>query len=109
MEEEVRLTIKVLHLAYLVHEKTDYCVFIRFSGHVDRLEIDIRESQVNWETQVLRSEFSTKYMALRDARVGEKRAELQARIEVLEQILADNEISYDDLDYEEEYIRHYTF
>lgn len=109
MLETTRLILKIMHLAYLVHEETSYCVFFSFSGHINSFDMSIRHSQERWQEHVLETEFYTNYKALRDNGVGAKLADLKSKIAVLEQILTEQEISYCDLDYEEEYTRLYSF
>lgn len=105
MTERQKLILKIMHLAYLVHEYTDYCVFIRFSGHVDDLAIDIRQSKKEWRVEAIKSEMETAYSKLK----GNNSMYLYAKIQVLEDILVYDEIDYEEMDYEEECIRHYTF
>ena len=107
MTTKERLTLKLMHLAYLVHTQTHYCVFISFSGHVDFLGLSIRESKDNWQERVLEAELYAQYKKLDG--MAPKERELAANVAVLEAILNDGEIPFDDLDYEEEYSRHYTF
>ena len=109
MLERTRLILKIMHLAYLVHEKTNYCIFFSFSGHIDSFDLDIRESKERWQARVLETHFCTSYKALRDNGVDAKLADLKSKIMVLEGILADGEIAYEELDYEEEYNRVYLF
>lgn len=109
MLERTKLIIKIMHLAYLVHVKTSYCVFIDFSGHIDTLQLSIRESTERWQNRVLDTEFYASYKALRDDEVGAGLADLQSKVAVLERILTEQEVPYCDLDYEEEYVRLYTF
>lgn len=103
------MVIKIMHLAYLVHELTDYCVFVRFSGHIDRLEIDIRQSQEQWQVRALETTFYTSYKAERDNGIELKLANLKSKIAVLEQVLAEGEIPYEELDDHERYAKHCTF
>ena len=42
MDEKDRLVCEIMQLAYLVQRHTNYCVFVRYSGHVDALELEIR-------------------------------------------------------------------
>ena len=109
MDEETRLVIKIMHLAYLVNQYTNYCVFIHFSGHVNSLEITIAESKKLYMNRVLTSEFSTCYKAWRDKDARPLIAELRERTELLERILTEHEIPFDDLNYEEVYERIYQF
>jgi len=98
-----------MRLAYLVNQNTDYCVFINFSGHVNRLSITIAESKKLYDHDVLTSEFSTCYKSWRDKNALPLVAELRARAEVLERILTEGKVPFDDLNYEEEYTRLYIF
>lgn len=41
MFKPVKLLGEVMTLAYLVNANTDYCVFVRYSGHVEDLSLDI--------------------------------------------------------------------
>lgn len=107
MEERDKLILKIMHLAYLVHVETDYCVFIDFSGHVDSLQISIRESVAAWEVDVLETEFDTAFQDTCES--GEHHVYLKAKIQILEQILAGQEIAYENLDYEEMYSKKYYF
>ena len=106
MTERDRLVLKLMHLAYLVHTLTDYCVFINFSGHVEHLDISVRKSKENWQTQLFFSEIVLAYhkYCVED---GPTTAELRAKIEILERIIQEGEIPFEDMDYEEEYVRHY--
>lgn len=107
MTKKQQLILKIMHLAYLVHETTKFCVFIEFSGHVNGLYVRIRESKKNWQVEVLGTEITESYM--KHEKAGEALAYLTAKVEVLEHILREQEIPYEELDYEEEYVRHYTF
>lgn len=52
-----KLVIEIMALAYLVQVHTDYAVFINYSGHVDSLEISIRESAANYIKKITSTEF----------------------------------------------------
>ena len=46
MNEETELKIeKILSLAFRIHRETSLCSFFSYSGHVDRLTIDVREAK----------------------------------------------------------------
>lgn len=107
MNERQKLILKIMHLGFMVHELTDYCVFVRFAGHVDSCEIDIRESKDNWQTEVLTTDFKTIFKD--KVLSNEKQAYLKAKIAILEQILEDGEIDLDPLDYETETTYKYFF
>ena len=109
--ERERLVVRLMHLAYMVHENTDYCVFINFSGHIDRIEISIRESMKNWQTKVLEAEIQNKFNEIYSETKDAHLAALRAKVAVLEQILKDGEVDYyqDGVEYEEWLEREYTF
>lgn len=108
-DERDRLIMEVLSLAYLVDAKTDYCVFLRYSGHVHgQIGIDIRQSKNEWQTEVLKSEFYSAYIEERVKQPPEF-AELKAKVKVLRQILTDKEIPYSEVTAEEYVVTNYTF
>jgi len=45
MFKPVKLMGEVMALAYLVNANTDYCVMIRYAGHVDELKIQVFPSK----------------------------------------------------------------
>ena len=107
MLEEEKAVLEIMQLAYLVQLKTKYCVFVRYFGHVDNLDIDVRESKERWNLPVFTSEIVTAYGEHRKTR-SPKLAELKAKIDVLKRILEDGEVPYDELDYEEVITRKYS-
>ncbi len=109
MLEVTRLILKVMHLGYLVHLETSYCVFFSFSGHIDSFDMSIRQSQEHWRKQVLKTNFYTVYQSLCDEGIDAKLADLKSKIAVLEGILMGEGIPYEDMEYEEEYTRLYSF
>jgi len=48
---------KIIRLAFEVNCKTDYSVFVRFSGHVDNFEVEIGEgkNKREWEIKIGRA------------------------------------------------------
>ena len=81
---------ELLWLAVLVDQKTDYCVFIRYSGHVQWLEMEIRESKANYDKEVAESR-----IILHDKDFDER---YERAKEVLTSILEKGEIHYDMLE-----------
>lgn len=57
--ERNKMMIEIMALAYLVQVHTDYAVFIRYSGHIDNLEIEIVESADRYQNKIASSEFYT--------------------------------------------------
>jgi hypothetical protein len=108
MLEKDRLMIKLLHLGYLVHIRTKYCVFIRFSGHIDQVELQVCESKEKWRNELFTGQVQTEFNKLFESEESHL-AGLKARVLILERILEDEEIPYEEMDYEEEYVRRYSF
>jgi len=90
MNKREMLITEILYLSLLVNSHTDYCVFIRFSGHVDQLEVEICKTKERYQDIVARDGFNYK-------KVSEK--ELKSIQDQLTSILNDGEINYDELDY----------
>jgi len=107
MNEKDKLICEIIQLAYLVNEHTEFCTFIRFSGHVDSIDIEIRASKENWQSEILRTEFYTevdKYRTVKDPL-----AFLKAKRDILAHILKDEDIPYEECDVEKYLVEEYTF
>lgn len=85
---------EIMNLAFLVDQETPYCVFIDWSGHVENLEISIRESKDRYTVKVAEMEFYT-WWSKRNKNKGVGYDALKAKKEVLESILEHHEIPYD--------------
>lgn len=106
--QERDVAMKMLHLAYLVQAETDYCVFIRYSGHVNNLEIEIAESKERWQNKILQADVYDAYSVLVKDRPSWL-ASMEAKVSVLERIIRENEIPYEDCDVEEYMVERYSF
>lgn len=106
-EERQRLIVEVMTLAFAVHENTDYCIFIDFSGHVNSFSISIRESKERWQNKVCETELATVIGEYQSA--GDVDSYLKAAKDVLTQILKDGEIPYEMLTRHVDTVYHYTF
>lgn len=97
---KAKLMAEVMLLAMQVQEETGHAVFIRFSGHVDSINIEITESQDNWQNKLADSTFSTK---------SEYTIE---RLEKVKETLLgflEEGVDTEQLDYWVEEVYHYTF
>ena len=56
-EEISELTMEIMALAFAIHTKTDYAVFIDFQGHCDLMRIDIRKSATDYTEEIASTEF----------------------------------------------------
>lgn len=113
LEKDRRLVMKLMNLAYLVQCSTEYCVFINYSGHVDSLDISIRESRKNYSNELAKThiygweqyyEYYKEYQTKK-----EKYAALKAKIDLFKKILTDYEIDYSMCERETEVNYRYSF
>lgn len=58
MNEEHKLIIEIMALAYLIQVETPHAVFIDYHGHVDSLQIKIVESAERYQTELAETEFN---------------------------------------------------
>lgn len=108
-EERELLVLEVMMLAYAVHQRTDYCVFIDFSGHVDSISISIRESINNWEKKVCETEVYNLYREKYYGNADEQDGYLKSVRDVLKEILKKGDIPYDKMQKHIEQVYHYSF
>lgn len=55
MEKE-RKIMEIMNLAFLINAKKEYCVFIRYSGHVDSLDITIAKNKKEYNVKIANSD-----------------------------------------------------
>ncbi|MGF9913704.1 hypothetical protein ABEX47_03215 [Paenibacillus ehimensis] len=102
IQREIAMLIgEITTLAYMVNTNTQYCVFVRFAGHVNWIEISIRESQEEYKTELVNE---TTYLDPSPKVVCKRLAEIKTE---LRKILRKNRIDYSRLGYEIEEVRHY--
>lgn len=106
-EERQLLIMEIMSLAFAVHESTEYCVFIDFSGHVNSLEISIRESVERYQNKVCDTEVYSVYKEYYD--IGEADAHLKAVRDILKKILKDGEVPYGEMERQIEEVVTYIF
>jgi hypothetical protein len=99
MNQKQKLTSEIMTLAYMVNEVTEYCTFVRFSGHVNRVAVTIAKGKKDYSNHIIESDFRT------DGKVER----LLSVKETLLNILKDKNIDVSEFDYEIEEIRHYKF
>lgn len=99
VNEKTRLMAEIVLLAMQVQEKTSHAVFVRFSGHVDSMNIEIAQSKENYSNKLAESNFYTKEDSVDRLK------------EVKETLLRflDEGFSTEGLDYWIEEVYHYTF
>lgn len=105
-EKDIRREIAMLlgeisTLVYMVNTYTQYCAFINFSGHVDRIEVSIRKSREEYKTELINE---GTYL---DFTLENDRKRLVGIKTELRKILRKNRIDYSRLGYEIEEVRHY--
>lgn len=107
--ERIKLIFEIFALAYLVQDKTKYCVFIDYSGHVDSFCIDIRESKDNWMKEACITEFKTRFENLYKQDEKDNLSWLKAKRDILIEILENEDIPYNEMTNHIEQIIHYKF
>jgi len=95
MTEKQQLVLRIMRLAYLVHENTSYCAFIRYSGHVDELQVEIRRSKDIWQEKLFQVELVDHYTERKNE--GSRYPQLDATVALLENILRDGRIDFDEV------------
>ena len=50
--KKIQLITEVITKSVILNDKTDTCVFIDYSGHIDRLKIRITESKENYNNEI---------------------------------------------------------
>lgn len=98
----VKQLTELMYLAMLVHEHTDYCVFIDYSGHIDKLGIQIRKSQEEYNVRIADAGMYAKGELFTTKRYEDVK-------KVLTDILDNGEIDYDLCEVEEIITHEYHF
>ena len=84
-----KLTAEIMYLSALVNANTELCVFVRYSGHVDVLDVDIAESKENFKSRIFEADSRL------DSKKGMESLE-RVRGELIS-ILTDHKIPYETL------------
>jgi hypothetical protein len=79
-----KLVAEIMYLSVLVNANTDLCVFVRYYGHVDGIDLDISESKENCKARVFD-----------DYTYGLKTEKLESFRNHLTQILDEHNVPYD--------------
>lgn len=109
-KERQRLFVRMLGLAYMIQLETSYCVFIDYSGHVDTLEVDIRESKKNWQQKVASCNIYTSEKYEEFQKSGEDpNFWVKEKVRILEEILESGEVDTSGMREEVETICHHYF
>lgn len=106
--ERELLFLEVMMLAYMVHQRTEYCVFIDFSGHVDSLSIGIRKDVKDYQTKVCETEIYNNYKKYSGSN-DEQDGYLKSVRDTLREILKSSEVPVDQMEQHVEKTYYYTF
>jgi len=106
-DEKLKLVLEIMALAVLVDQQTKYCVFCDYAGHVELLNVSIRENKKKYYNKI--AESST-YRIFKDYNEkGDPNAFLKSRRDVLREILETHDIPYHEMTEHVEEIRNYKF
>src|SRR5690348_14820637 len=97
-----KLLAEIFLLAFKINSETQYCVFVRYSGHVDNLSIEVRESKKRYNERVCDSETNI-------ARSENPIKRLEKVITTLRGILESKEVDTSEMEEQVEYLYHYYF
>lgn len=107
MNEKSKLMAEIILLAMKVQRETKYCVFIRYSGHVENMEITIAASKNSFTENIATSEFKTEPYSFSDNDFTIER--MESVKETLLAIIDDKKVDVSQMDYEIEEVKHYIF
>lgn len=109
--ERNSLMIQIMMYAYLYHDSdaNEHCVFIRFSGHVDNMEIEVAESKERYNNKLCGSDIYPIYQDYSKKEPDNPNIHLKAQRDVLKRLLDENEIPYDEMECEISEVRDYYF
>lgn len=100
-----QLIAEVMYLSVLAQYKAEKCVFVDFSGHVDRLTIKICESKDDWRKEIAVGDLyvsPTLWDGITAKAIEEQESDIIDRLagikSTLVNILDNGKIDYDDLD-----------
>jgi len=100
MNEKTKVLSQIVMLAMKMQEESDHAVFLRLSGHVDSMNIDIAQSKTDYNEIIASANFY----------VGEK-SDMDRLLKVrttLEEFIEDG-VNTEQLEYWMEEIYHYMF
>ena len=83
------LVLEIMMLGFAVDRHTPYCVFVDYSGHVESLSIEIRESAKNYTKEISTSEMYIEGKFIYD---GDPLAHYKRKRDILKQILEDGKV-----------------
>lgn len=86
-----KLVAEIMYLSALVNANTELCVFVRYSGHVGMLDVDIAESKEKYQSKIFDDE----------ARLNDKKGTggLEKIRQKLISVLTDHNVSYETLNF----------
>ncbi|CAH1205808.1 hypothetical protein PAECIP111893_02425 [Paenibacillus plantiphilus] len=103
--EAALLVSEISALACMINAFTDYCVFFRFSGHVNSIDVEIARSKQEYKENDVKGSF---YLPPCDPYDNEDLLRNMKLMKLrLKKILRDKKIDYSQLNYDIEEVRHY--
>ena len=93
------LVMEIMATAFAINTKTEYAVFIDFSGHIDNLRISIKKSAEDYNTLVAETECSTVPRSWMDTQreFDGLLGSIKEKRDVLKKIAIDCKIDSDDM------------
>lgn len=92
---------EIMYLGMMINTRTEYCIFINIAGHVDQVEVNIRESKEEYDVEIARCQ---QYYDATDTE-----ARLDGIIKVLADVLETKVVDYEAFSSYYVEIKKYTF
>lgn len=97
-DKYLKLSCEIFVLALLINERTDYCVFLNYAGHVDSIDIRLMESKENYNERIFETEIKTNFLKRHSEQSNDPLAFLKSQRDVMKYVLEENELPYDELE-----------
>lgn len=112
MSEKEKLIFEIMYLGYLVNKRTDFCVFVSYSGHVDSVSVRIASSKLDYNNEIASTEFYDEDN--QDGFIGDNNfigdnKWIKSKKNHLENILKDNDIDFSQMEEVRKYTTTYYF
>ena len=107
--EKNKLLAEIIAFGILINQHTDYCVFVRYSGHVDSINVELCESKRKFNTKIFEDEISTAFSKYYQKDKEDVLNIIKTYRDVMKQILEDGEIPYDNVVEHVEQVTTYSF
>lgn len=107
--ERHKLVIEIMALAYAFQQLTDHCVFIDWSGHVDSLTVEVRESKERYQSPLAETAFYTHGRWEQYRKDEDPNFWLKVKRDVLKEALDSRDVPYQEMEQVADTVYRYAF